>query len=81
MNGAQRIFRPEAVQRYMLFQQKAVFPRLMCPRSMAFAWLALLLLLILGAIVVISVRRTGDSHVPNPTPQSVNSNQNRGSHQ
>jgi hypothetical protein len=39
------IFRHEAVRRYSQAQNKAVFPRVVRPRTLLFMWLALALLL------------------------------------
>jgi hypothetical protein len=45
------IFRPQALEQYVHNQERAVFPRLVSPRSFRFLWFLATVLMILGIAV------------------------------
>ena len=50
------IFRAEAVRRYATSQGKAVFPRLVSPRTFLYLWLSLGTLILAGGLLAWSAR-------------------------
>lgn len=51
------IFRADAVRRYIQSQQRAVLPRLICPRTFLYLWVLLALLLLAASLVTWLARR------------------------
>ena len=51
MKNAHHIFRTDAVRRYIEGQQRAVLPRLVCPRTFLYLWILLGLLLLAGGLM------------------------------
>ena len=49
INGRTHLFRAAALNRYTRGLEQITFPRLACPRALAYLWLLLLLLLVAGA--------------------------------